>query len=98
MLIDIRERGKDGERERNICVKKNVDLLPFACSLTRAKPTTQVCTLTGNQTCDLLVHGMISNQLSRTGQGSLFLFVLFFIDSKGCLIRHQNLYLSSFFS
>ena len=52
-------------RERNINV-----WLPLACPLLGTWPTTQACALTGNQTCDPLVHRPTLNLLSHTSQGA----------------------------
>ena len=59
------ERGKEGEKERNINV-----WLPLMRSLLGTWPTTQACALTGNQTGDPLVHRLALNPLNHTIQGS----------------------------
>ena len=43
LFISFRQRGREGERERNINV-----WLPLACPLLGTWPTTQACALTGN--------------------------------------------------
>ena len=50
-LFIFRERGREGERERNINV-----WLPLMWPLLGTWPATQACALTGNQTRDPLVH------------------------------------------
>ena len=60
-----RGEGREKERERNINV-----WLPLACPLLGTWPTTQACALTGNQTCDPLVHRPTLNLLSHTSQGA----------------------------
>ena len=45
MLIDFRERGREGERERNIDVREKYCLVA------------SLYAPTGDQTCDLLVYG-----------------------------------------
>ena len=44
--------------------------LPLTHPLLGTWPTTQTFALTGNQTCDLLVHRLALNPLSYTSQGS----------------------------
>ena len=46
-LFIYRDRGREGERERNI------DWLPLAHAPIKSKPATNAHTLTGNWTCDL---------------------------------------------
>ena len=58
-----RGEGREKERERNINV-----WVPFATP-TGTWPATQACSLTGNQTSDLLVHRPALNPLSHTSQG-----------------------------
>ena len=55
-------------RETSMC-KRNINWLPLAHPQLGTRPTTQACVLTGNQTSDLLVCGMIPNPLSHTSQG-----------------------------
>ena len=45
---------------------RNIDWLPFLYALT--EPAIQACARTWNCTCDLLVCGMMPNQLSHTSQ------------------------------
>ena len=59
-----RERGMEGERERNIIV-----WLPLMCPLLGSWPATQACALTGNQTGDLLLCSLVLNPLSHPSQG-----------------------------
>ena len=67
-LVIFRERGKEGERERNINV-----WLPFTRPLLGTWPTTQARALTGNQTRDPLVYRLALNALSHSGQNSHFI-------------------------
>ena len=66
IFIVLRERGREGgrERERNISV-----WLPLTCPLLGAWPTTQSCALIGSQTSNSLVHRPVLNPLSHTSQG-----------------------------
>ena len=57
MLIDFRERGREGERGRETCMR-NINPLPLAHSLTGTKPATRACALTKNRTRDLSVYRM----------------------------------------
>ena len=54
-LFIFRERWKEWEREGETSIS--------------CKPTTQACTLTGNQTNGLLIHRLALNPLSHTSQG-----------------------------
>ena len=63
ILFIFRQRGKRGGRERNINV-----WLPLTCPLLVTWPTTQARDLTGNWTCDPLVHRPVLNPLSYTSQ------------------------------
>ena len=65
-LFIFRERGKEGERERNINV-----WVPFTRPLLRTWPATQACALTGNRTQDPLVYRPALNPLSYTSQGPI---------------------------
>ena len=58
------------ERERNINV-----WLPLLCPQLRACRATQACALTGNQTCNPLVHRLVLNPLSHTSQGRTHSFL-----------------------
>ena len=62
-ILFILERGREKERERNITV-----WLPLALPPLGTWPTTQACTLTGNQTSDPLVPRPALSPLSRTSQ------------------------------
>ena len=59
------ERGREGERERNINV-----WLPLAYPVLGTWPTTQACALTGNRTSDPLVRRPAFSPLNDTSQGS----------------------------
>ena len=50
LFIYFLEKGREGERERNISV-----CLPFACPILGTWPATQTCALTGNRTSNPLV-------------------------------------------
>ena len=63
-LFIFRQRGREGERERNINV-----WLPLMCPQLGTWPTIQVYALTGNWTSDPLVHRLALNPLSHTSQG-----------------------------
>ena len=70
-LIDSRERGREGEGEgdNHQCERETLISCLLHMPQPGTKPTTQACALTGNQTSDLLVCGMMTNQLSYTSQG-----------------------------
>ena len=57
LLISEREEGREGERERNVNARENIDQLFL--TRPRFEPTTQACTLTRNQTCNLSVYGLM---------------------------------------
>ena len=61
--------GRMREREKHQCERGTF----VGCLLHTPQlgigPTTQVCALTGNRTSDLLLCGMMLNQLSHAGQG-----------------------------
>ena len=64
------ERGKGGR-------KRNIDVwLPLEYPLLGTWPATQACVLNGNWTNDLLVHRLVSNQLSHTSQGQILFYTL----------------------
>ena len=63
-LFTFREKRREGEREG----EKHRSVASFTPQL-GTWPTTQACALTGNQTCDLLVHSTTPNPLSHTSQG-----------------------------
>ena len=67
----FRERGKDGERERQRNISVIETLIGCLLSMPQPgiKPATQAWALTGNQTSNLLLHGMIPSQLSHTSHG-----------------------------
>ena len=56
------KRGEGREKER----KRVIDQLPLAQAPTGDQCATQACAPTGNQTGDLSLYGIISNQLSHT--------------------------------
>ena len=64
IYLFFRERGREGERERNINV-----WLPLARPQLGTWPATQACALAGNRTSDTLVHRPVLNPLSYTSQG-----------------------------
>ena len=66
MFIDLRQRKQ--ERETLMCDRTPVSCLPYMPWL-EIEPTTQVCALTGNQTCNLLVYGMTLQPAEPPGQG-----------------------------
>ena len=68
-LFIFRDRGREGERERNINV-----WLPLTCPLLETRPTTQACALTGNWTGNPLVHKPALNPLSLTSQDYTYIF------------------------
>ena len=52
MLIDFRERGREGERKKHQCERETlINCLPLGIRL-----ATQVCALSRDQTHTLLVH------------------------------------------
>ena len=61
----------EGERDRNINV-----WFPLTHPLLGTRPATQACALTGNRTCDPLVHRSVPNPLSHTSQGPLYKTIL----------------------
>ena len=69
-FICFLERGREGERERNISV-----WLPLVCPQLGLWAATQACALTGNQTSDPLVCRLALNPLSHTSQGSFRSFL-----------------------
>ena len=77
ILFIFRERGRVGERERNINV-----WLPLVRPLLGTWPTTQACALTGNQTCSPLVCSPLSHTFRA---GSVF----YIYNVKVCCINSQ---------
>ena len=63
------ERGREGERKRNIYV-----WLPLEWPLLETLPTTQACALIGNRTGNPLVSRLVLNPLSHTSQGQCIYF------------------------
>ena len=59
MLIVFRERGRKGERHE--CERENIGRLPLVYIPTRpgTEPAPQAIALTGNQTRDLSIYGMM---------------------------------------
>ena len=68
-LFIFKERGGEGERERNINV-----WVPLMCPPPRTQPTTQACALNRQQTCNPFVHRSALNPLSHTIQGRKYKF------------------------
>ena len=66
-LFIFTERGREGERERNVNV-----WLSLMRPLLGTWPATQAYALTGNQTSNPLVHRPALNSLSHTSQGYPF--------------------------
>ena len=65
-----RQVKREGKRGRETLMReRNINWLPPYMPRPGSKPTTQAHALTWNQTGDLLVCGMMPNQLSHTGQG-----------------------------
>ena len=64
ILFIHRERGREGERQRNIYV-----WLCLMCPLLGTWPATQACALTWVGTSDLLVLGQTLNPLRQPSQG-----------------------------
>ena len=63
------ERKKEGEK--HLCERETSISCLFYAPWLGIEPTAQACALIGNQTRDLLVARITSNQLSHTGQGKL---------------------------
>ena len=78
MFIDFRERGREGERERegNIDVREKHQGVVSCTQPMEPEPTTQACTPAGNRTCDLLVHGMMLLQPNELHWPGLNLTIL----------------------
>ena len=64
LFFIFRQRGREGERERNINV-----WLPLSCPLLETWPATQARALTGNRTRDPLVCRLALSPLSHTNWG-----------------------------
>ena len=87
--------GKEKERERNICVWEIHVLVASHMSPNRQPgPTSQVCALTGNQTCDLALQdnaqpteahesGLIIYHFEKANKNT-FLFIIKNFDSDQC--------------
>ena len=69
------ERGNEREKER----EGNIDWLPLTCPQLGSWPTTQVCSLTRNQTGKLSIHQLVLNPLSHTSQ---------YLNEKKCSIKN----------
>ena len=68
-LFTFRERGREKERVRNTDVRENHQLAaPWHAPQSGSRPATQACALTGNRTGNLLLCGMMPNQLCHTSQ------------------------------
>ena len=77
-LFIFRERGREGERER-----EKHQCVIASCSPPSGDttwPTTHTCTLTGNWTCNPLVCRPMLNPLSHTSQGWNGFSYLYFTD------------------
>ena len=75
-----RERHRERERKRNIGMREKHWSVAF-CKRPppRIKLTTYACVLTRNQTCSLLVHGVMFQSTELPGQGSEALNYLTYI-------------------
>ena len=73
MLIDFRERGREGEREKEKRPCKREAWICFLLHMPQPeiKPETWACALTGNQTLELSLYEMML-QPTEPGQGYLF--------------------------
>ena len=71
-LVLEREEGRENEREGNINV-----WLHLMSPTQGTWPATQACALTGDRTCDPLVHRPALNPQSHTSQGCLGVVFLF---------------------
>ena len=79
-LFIFRQRGREGERERN----SNV-WFPLARPLLRTWPATQACALTGNRTGSPLLRSSMLSPLSHTSEAHFWIFknfVLMGFDSS----------------
>ena len=63
-------RGREGKREG----EKHQSVVASHVPLLGTWPTTQACALTGNRTCNPLVHRLAFNPLSHTSQGEFLIF------------------------
>ena len=84
----FRESGREGERQRNIDVRKTHPLAASCTHPTKDMPATKVHTLDQNRIWDLSVRRPMLYPLSQTGFGHnftfdllSFLFLFFFISS-----------------
>ena len=78
LLIVEREEGREGEREKGLCVR-NMGQLPPLHVPTGIKPVSQACALTRNRTCNLLVYRMALPSTEPPGQGTS---MCFFCENK----------------
>ena len=62
--------GRKRGRETSMC-EKNINWLPLACPQLGTWPTTQACALSGNPTCNFLVHRPVLSPLSHIRQGDI---------------------------
>ena len=96
VCLFTRERGREGkerEGEKHWCEREtSITCLPYMPWW--IKPTTQVCALTGNQTSDLLICGVMPNWLSHTSCAFSFELisyrVLLHLRSFTYTLRGQN--------
>ena len=71
LFLCFREgEGREKERERNIDVRETHRSIASCTPQLGTWPATQAGALTGNRTCDLSVHRLAVNPLSRTSQDS----------------------------
>ena len=84
LFIYFRERGREGERERNINV-----WMPLVCSLRGTWSTTQAIALTGNRASNPLVHGPALNPLSYPSQGCTLIFECHFARQSATGFEHK---------
>ena len=75
LLILERGEGREKVRERNINVREKHWLAALHTYPDQGWTATQACALTWNRTWALSVCGMISSQLSHTGQGYNNIFI-----------------------
>ena len=75
-MILERGEGREGERERNVDVKRNIDQSPLTNARTGTEAETQACARTQDKTCNPLVHRTMlqTNEPHWLGQCYYFLF------------------------
>ena len=82
LLFIFRQRGREGEQERNINV-----WLPLVCPLLATWPAAQACALTGNRTGDPLVRRLVLSPLSHTGLGYFFVYFIKSVETLQLTIK-----------